>query len=52
MVTVDGDLKRVLEIHDDNGSAIGVEDGVGLGVAGDENTSATLGEGSAGVSLR
>lgn len=52
MLAVYGDLKGVLEVHHDNRSSIGVEDGVGLGVAGDENSSATLGGRRAGVSLR
>lgn len=51
MFAVDRDLKGVLEVHDDNRSSIGVEDGVGLGVAGDENSTATLGGRRAGISL-
>lgn len=42
MFAIDGDLKGVMEIHHDNRSGIGVGDGVGFGVAGDENTTATF----------
>lgn len=42
MVPIDGDLKRVLKVHNNDGSAVGVEHPVGLGVAGDQNPTATL----------
>lgn len=49
MVAVDGDLEGVLEAHEDDGSAVGVDDGVGLGVAGDQNPAAALRRGHASV---
>lgn len=52
VVAVDGDLQGITKIEDNNGSAIGVENEIVLGVAGNENTSATLGRRNAGISLR
>jgi len=42
MLAVDGDLERVLEVADDDGSPGTVEDVVGFGVAGDEDAAAAL----------
>ncbi|KAL6209148.1 hypothetical protein ACLB2K_020091 [Fragaria x ananassa] len=36
VLDVDGDNERVVEVHDDNGSAVGVE-AIGFGVAGDQD---------------
>ena len=52
MFGIDGDLERIIEVENKDGSAIGVEDGVGFGAAGDENPSATLRRRDASVSLR
>lgn len=51
MFPVDGDVKGVLEAHDDHRSGVGVDDGVGLGVAGDQNPTAALRRGHARVRL-
>lgn len=51
VVGVDGDVEGVMEVHDDHRSAIGVEHGVGLGVAGDQNPTPALRRGHARVSL-
>lgn len=39
---VDGDIERIVEVHENDGSAIGVEELVGFGVAGDQNPSASF----------
>lgn len=51
MIAVDGDVERVLEAHDDDGSGVGEDYGVGFGVAGYENAAATLGGGHARIRL-
>lgn len=52
MLRIDRDLERIVEVEHHDGSAIGVENGVGFGVAGDQNSSASLGGWHAGVGLR
>jgi len=42
MFAVNGDLERVLEVADDDGSPGTVENVVGFGVAGDEDAAAAL----------
>lgn len=48
---VDSDLEGAIEVPDDDGSAVAVEDGVGLRVAGDEDAPAALRRGDANVRL-
>lgn len=48
---VDGDLERVIEVEEDDGSAICVQNCVGFRIAGDENSSATLRRRHASVGL-
>ena len=52
MLGIDRDLERVVEIEHHDGSTIGVENRVGFRVAGDQNSSASLGGWHACVSLR
>lgn len=52
MVPVNGHVEGVLEVHHDHRSAVGVDDGVGLGIAGDQNPTAALRRGHARVRLQ
>lgn len=52
MLTVYGDLERVLEVADDYGSTGAVQNVVGFGVAGDEDAATALGGGCARVGLQ
>uniref|UniRef100_A0A2P2J6L4 66 kDa stress protein-like n=1 Tax=Rhizophora mucronata TaxID=61149 RepID=A0A2P2J6L4_RHIMU len=49
---VDGNVKRVVEVEDENRAMASVEDGVGLGVAGDQDPPATLRQGHARIGFR
>lgn len=49
MVAVDRNIKRVVEIEDQDRPVVCVEDGVGFRAAGDQNPPAALGGGHAGV---
>lgn len=52
VLAVDGDLERAVEVADDDGAAVAVEDRVGFGVAGDEDAAAALRRRHARVGLR
>lgn len=49
---IDRDLERVVEIKDHDRSAIGIKNGVGFRVTGDQNSSASLGGWHTSVSFR
>lgn len=49
---VDGDVEGLVEVEDDHRSAIGVEDSVGFGAAGDQNPPAPLRRRHACICLR
>lgn len=51
VVAVDGNLKRVVEVADDDGSGGAVKNVVGFRVAGDEDAAATFGGGYTSVGL-
>lgn len=51
VLAVDGNLKGVVEVADDDGSGGAVKDVVGFGVAGDEDAAATFGGGYTSVGL-
>lgn len=52
VLPIDGSLERGAETADDDGAAVAVDDGVGFGIAGDEDPSAPLSGGDAGVGLQ
>uniref|UniRef100_A0A0D3CJ32 Uncharacterized protein n=1 Tax=Brassica oleracea var. oleracea TaxID=109376 RepID=A0A0D3CJ32_BRAOL len=49
VLSVDRDLQGVVEVEDHDGSGVGVEHGVGLGVAGDQDSATPLRRRDAGV---
>lgn len=51
VLAVDVDVEGAVEVADDDGAAVAVEDGVGLGVAGDQDPAAALRRRHAGVGL-
>lgn len=52
VLAVHGDVLGVCEGAQDHGSAVGVKEGVGFGVAGDEDSSAAFRRGGGGVGFR
>lgn len=49
VLSIDGDLERLVKVADDDRSTVGIENGVGFRIAGDENASAALRGRNAGV---
>jgi hypothetical protein len=49
VLTIDGDVKRVVKVEDENGSVVSVKDFIGFWMTGNQDPSASFGRGNASV---